>query len=206
MSSTEGFEPSGAWEGARDGKVFKCGKHGQGYYVDAGGFSASSAPTGVDLSHEFVGKEVEAYGLVRRPELNGQRGTVIAYVEEKGRCAVTFNNVSGVLLKAANLKVTPRLAHTAPASRSFCSMPTPEETNAAWYKSKATSADLNKTIKQIEAEMAGRAMRSMTKAASKGRARHAHVDENEAPDGAPESQTTSKDGIPDEPITACYDY
>ena len=85
-------------------------------------------------------------------------------------------------------------------------MPTPEETNAAWYKSKATSADLNKTIKQIEAEMAGRAMRSMTKAASKGRARHAHVDENEAPDGAPESQTTSKDGIPDEPITACYDY
>jgi len=42
--------------------------------------------------------------LVGRADLNGKRGIVISYVDEKGRCATQFGSES-VLVKPSNLKV-----------------------------------------------------------------------------------------------------
>jgi hypothetical protein len=54
---------------------------------------------------ELVGNEVEAHGLVGRADLNGQRGRVSAFVEEKGRCAVRFGTADSVLIKPDNLRL-----------------------------------------------------------------------------------------------------
>lgn len=55
---------------------------------------------------ELVGKEVEACGLVGQAVLNGQRGTVLTFVKDKGRCAVRFGDSSvGVLIKPSNLRL-----------------------------------------------------------------------------------------------------
>ena len=53
---------------------------------------------------ELVGKEVEATGLFTRADLNGKRGFVEAFYEDKGRCAVKFESGASVLIKKTNLK------------------------------------------------------------------------------------------------------
>jgi len=62
---------------------------------------------------ELVGKEVEVSGLFTRADLNGKRGFVEAFYEDKGRCAVKFGSGASVLIKNANLK---KLSATHPSA------------------------------------------------------------------------------------------
>merc|ERR1712166_1177830 len=56
-------------------------------------------------------------GLNARPDLNGQRATAIAFVEDKGRWRVKFGSGEEVSLKPANLTVDASGAVTAAASQ-----------------------------------------------------------------------------------------
>ena len=62
---------------------------------------------------ELVGKEVEVSGLFTRADLNGKRGFVEAFYEDKGRCAVKFGSGASVLVKNTNLK---KLSATHPSA------------------------------------------------------------------------------------------
>jgi len=62
----------------------------------------------------LVGKEVEAFGLIGRADLNGVCGSVLAYDADKGRCAVRFSDAAAVLIKPSNLK--PRLTEVPEAA------------------------------------------------------------------------------------------
>mmetsp|Transcript_6855 Transcript_6855/g.11837 ORF Transcript_6855/g.11837 Transcript_6855/m.11837 type:complete len:301 (-) Transcript_6855:267-1169(-) len=64
---------------------------------------------------ELVGKDVEACGLVGRPDLNGQSGTVLNFDQDTGRCAVRFrdSSVQPAKIKPSNLRL--REAATPPA-------------------------------------------------------------------------------------------
>ena len=62
---------------------------------------------------ELVGKEVEISGLFTRADLNGKRGFVEAFHEDKGRCAVKFGSGVSMLIKNTNLK---KLSATHPSA------------------------------------------------------------------------------------------
>ena len=62
---------------------------------------------------ELVGKEVEISGLFARADLNGKRGFVEAFHEDKGRCAVKFGSGVSMLIKNTNLK---KLSATHPSA------------------------------------------------------------------------------------------
>jgi hypothetical protein len=51
-----------------------------------------------------VGQSVELHGLVNKPELNGRRGVVVAFISKTGRSAVKLDDGSGPFdIKQENL-------------------------------------------------------------------------------------------------------
>lgn len=69
--------------------------------------STQSSPTGTGTGGALeVGTRVMLCGLLRKPELNGQRGTVLSFDAEVGRYAVCIDGKQGcVLLKPESLDV-----------------------------------------------------------------------------------------------------
>lgn len=52
-----------------------------------------------------VGQAVELHGLVNKPELNGVRGVVVAFIAKTGRSAVTLEDGRGPFdIKQENLR------------------------------------------------------------------------------------------------------
>lgn len=65
--------------------------------------SAASSSSG--LLPLSVGVRIEVTGLQARPELNGHRGELVAWVESEGRWQVCMDDGSGKLLKQSSMRV-----------------------------------------------------------------------------------------------------
>merc|ERR1711998_732764 len=51
-----------------------------------------------------IGTRVELHGLKAKPQLNGQCGIVVGYLESSGQCTVSFENSGGETKTKKNLK------------------------------------------------------------------------------------------------------
>ena len=51
-----------------------------------------------------IGTRVELHGLKAKPQLNGQCGIVVGYLESSGRCTVSLENSGGETKTKKNLK------------------------------------------------------------------------------------------------------
>ena len=124
----------------------------------------------------LVKQTVEAHGLVGRADLNGQRGIVLSYVEDKSRCAVKFGeSEEAVLVKPANLRKVdlelPDVSDVCPAADT----PVATSSDAALIEQirvlklaspEATAKQLHEKL-QFEPGMSGVTLSEVKKAASK---------------------------------------
>ena len=64
----------------------------------------SSMPPPPSASPVPIGTRVELHGLKAKPQLNGQCGIVVGYLESSGRCTVSLGNSGGETKTKKNLK------------------------------------------------------------------------------------------------------
>ena len=64
----------------------------------------SSMPPPPSASPVPIGTRVKLHGLKAKPQLNGQCGIVVGYLESSGRCTVSLENSGGETKTKKNLK------------------------------------------------------------------------------------------------------